>query len=662
MEKLIITPGKVRGLGNLLTPKQVEDLILYQSEVSIASDGTFIMDYNQTNLVVSNYQTIIINGESTSVTARVLDDNQSPVSGVTVTLYDGSTSIESETTDSNGYAVIDYTLSTDGSHMLHVEGNNLKSKRWEVFVSTISSVTLSSSAAEVWKGSSVTFSTVVKDSSQNVIAGVPVNFIVYDNGTQLKNVTVNTDANGMASTSYTGQYFSNGNILCTATCGQESDSASVYERYRYYVNGAVHDNDLILANYVPSGNPIDANGNFIVPKNQAQNSVIYFSTALPQKFNIEWNYKGSITNFNGFECGLGVPDASTDFSWYNSSIVRFTNNTFVVNNESISGSLQSGDVFNFNYDGSSLEISQIRSNNVVWSREVTVSLQNACFGFKSSTYNGYKFNDVIATYYDRNAPQFDGITLTSNKNILSYADGDYATLTAQLMDGQSPAAISGRTVTFTAYKTSDDSVVETLTADTNSSGTATVSYYGKGTGDIYIKAECSSLIQTYAIEDCYLYDTCSTDKTSNYNTNGTLTFDTDHYVFTGKDKNVTLYSTNESVQISAEISSDNRNVGIGFYNDNSNYVALYGVSSGTGLGYNNNGTFGSSRTSSTLSKNTYYKYYLSQSNGTVTGSIYTTEDSKFGEWTYSHNNYNDEILWNAWENNMYVKNIKVKKL
>ena len=168
--------------------------------------------------------------------------------------------------------------------------------------------------------------------------------------------------------------------------------------------------------------------------------------------------------------------------------------------------------------------------------------------------------------------------------------------------------------------------------------------------------------ETYSIEDCYLYDTCSTNKTSNYSTDGTLTFDTDHYVFTGSNKKVTLCSTNDSVQISAEVWSDNRNVGIGFYNDSNNYVALYGVSNGTGLGYNTNGSFNSKRTSGTISKNTYYKYYLTQSGGTITGSIYTMGDSKFGEWTYSHANYNTEILWNAWENTMYVKNIKVKKL
>ena len=100
---------------------------------------------------------------------------------------------------------------------------------------------------------------------------------------------------------------------------------------------------------------------------------------------------------------------------------------------------------------------------------------------------------------------FDGIDLTSDKSILSAADSEYATLTAQLTNGGSPVSVSGETVSFEVRKESDDSLVETLTDDTNSSGIATVSYYGKGVGDIYIKAECNLLIQTYSIEDCPYY-------------------------------------------------------------------------------------------------------------------------------------------------------------
>ena len=527
MDKLIITPGKVRGLGNLLTPKQVEDLILYQSDVSIASDGTFIMDYTQNNLIVSDYETVVINSASTSVTVRVLDDNQSPIADVPVTLYDGATSIKTGTTDSDGYAVLNYTLSTDGSHMLHVEGNNLKSKRWEVFVKTISSITLSRSSTEVWKGSEVTFSALVQDSNQNIIAGVPVQFILSDGVSVLKNVTVTTDANGTASTSYDGKFFSNGNLTCNATCGSVSESTLVTEIYRYYVNESVHDGDLTILNYIPQGEVIDANGNFVLPKNQPQNSVVTFSETLPEKFNIEWEYKGSITNFNGTQFGIGNL-VNTNFNWYNQSVVIFTNNAFTVNGQTFSGSLQTGDIFNFNYEGSSLEISQIRSSTVLWSKVITVSIEDGILGFNLGTYNGYKMNNVIATYYDRNppVPSFDGISLTGDKSILSAADSEYVTLSAQLMDGQSSAAVSGETVSFKVYKASDDTLIDTLTDDTDSSGVATVSYYGEGAGDLYIKSSVDSIISSEIyVNDIYWYSDDGTKLTGNYSTGSDSSYD-----------------------------------------------------------------------------------------------------------------------------------------
>ena len=99
------------------------------------------------------------------------------------------------------------------------------------------------------------------------------------------------------------------------------------------------------------------------------------------------------------------------------------------------------------------------------------------------------------------------LTLTSDKTILSAADNESATLTATLHAANN----SGQTVTFEVRKVSDDSLVETLYGTTNSSGVATVYYLGIGAGDIYIKAECRLLIQTYVIEDCLKVGFKSTD-------------------------------------------------------------------------------------------------------------------------------------------------------
>lgn len=100
---------------------------------------------------------------------------------------------------------------------------------------------------------------------------------------------------------------------------------------------------------------------------------------------------------------------------------------------------------------------------------------------------------------------FDGIDLESDKDIISYNGGtnpESATLTAQLTNSGSPVSVSGKTVTFEVRKASDDSLVETLTADTDSSGIATVSYLGKGTNSLYIQANSDDIISsTITIDD-----------------------------------------------------------------------------------------------------------------------------------------------------------------
>ena len=134
----------------------------------------------------------------------------------------------------------------------------------------------------------------------------------------------------------------------------------------------------------------------------------------------------------------------------------------------------------------------------------------------TTAYIGVTSGNVTVTVSD--ASSFDAIELTSDKDIISAYDKESATLTAQLMSGTTPVTIAGETVTFEVRKTSDDSLVETLTADTNSSGVATVSYFGEGVGDLYIKAICGLLVQTYTLEDCNYYSETGTTLIQNDST------------------------------------------------------------------------------------------------------------------------------------------------
>lgn len=119
-------------------------------------------------------------------------------------------------------------------------------------------------------------------------------------------------------------------------------------------------------------------------------------------------------------------------------------------------------------------------------------------------------NQSITVY----RPTFDGLAdlkLIDGSQILSYADeqqdpySQYATLETQLMNGDSPAAISGVTVQFWDF-TDESSPLYLGEGDTDSNGKASYTYYSTGAGDVPIKAVVGSLLtKTYEIEDCLDY-------------------------------------------------------------------------------------------------------------------------------------------------------------
>lgn len=94
------------------------------------------------------------------------------------------------------------------------------------------------------------------------------------------------------------------------------------------------------------------------------------------------------------------------------------------------------------------------------------------------------------------------LTLTSNKLVLSYADSDTLTLTATLTGG----TVSGQTIEFFNGSTSMG------TAQTNSSGVATMTYSATGGGDVVFSATKNSLSSnSLTVEDCTFYDSFTSD-------------------------------------------------------------------------------------------------------------------------------------------------------
>ena len=178
------------------------------------------------------------------------------------------------------------------------------------------------------------------------------------------------------------------------------------------------------------------------------------------------------------------------------------------------------------------------------------------------THKKFKFCLTDGSEYiiDYDTGSFDGMVVVCDKSILSAADGEFATVSAQLTSGGFPVPFAGELITFEVRKQSDDSLVETLTDTTDGTGKASVEYFGKGVGDLYIKVGCRSVIETYDIEDCSYYNSNSITSTTSVD----IGLPSSDYVVSWK----TARQSSSFSYLILTIDSENHVVGLGSSNGN----------------------------------------------------------------------------------------------
>ena len=158
------------------------------------------------------------------------------------------------------------------------------------------------------------------------------------------------------------------------------------------------------------------------------------------------------------------------------------------------------------------------SKSITQSNEGTYSYYAVFEG--SSTYSSVTSSTGSIVVSDvPPVPVVTSVSLTGDKSILSYADSESATLSATVLDSNDDP-MSGVTVEFFKGSTSLG------TATTNSSGVATKSYASTGSGDVSFTASVGTISsETYSIEDCYFYDSLTTDRSLFTLVQGTATLE-----------------------------------------------------------------------------------------------------------------------------------------
>lgn len=232
VEKIIINPENVRGYGNIINPHSSEDYELYNSTIEETTDTiggivttVYEMEMMETTITValSLSSSTVTLGNSVTLTATVLDD-ETPVTGETVTFKAGSTTLGTGTTNSSGIATYSYTTNTAGTLSLTASYDRVTSTPVTLTVNKKTpTVTLTASSSTYILLQNIVLTATVKDGNTG-ISGVEVtcHHSGYSSGTQ----TATTNSSGVATFTYTGQGVGTHTFNCTTTADESYSSVT----------------------------------------------------------------------------------------------------------------------------------------------------------------------------------------------------------------------------------------------------------------------------------------------------------------------------------------------------------------------------------------------------------------------------------------------------
>ena len=184
MEKIIVNPLEVRGLGNVVSPKTIEDFEVYNSSLSF-EDNVYTLEYSpgtvSVALTVSSGSITI--GESIVLEAIVTDDGV-PLENVSVRFVTGNQVLGTDDTDVNGEASLTVSDLSVGSYSIYASANGKSSYPVSVTVSKLTpSITLSVPASGT-VGTSYTISGTLVPTTGSVK--------LYENGVLKDTLTVSS--------------------------------------------------------------------------------------------------------------------------------------------------------------------------------------------------------------------------------------------------------------------------------------------------------------------------------------------------------------------------------------------------------------------------------------------------------------------------------------
>ena len=170
-DKIIVTPSEVRGLGNVVSEKELEDFLVYMSTITSTSeevDGitrkVYALGYvpPQVSLTLTLEKTVLDYDEHTNLIATLSDENNVGIPNEEVKFYnENSYLFYTGTTDSNGVITINIYSRQPGQHTytgVLTSDTDITGSVTVTINKITSNISLSASSSSITYGNSVTLS------------------------------------------------------------------------------------------------------------------------------------------------------------------------------------------------------------------------------------------------------------------------------------------------------------------------------------------------------------------------------------------------------------------------------------------------------------------------------------------------------------------------
>lgn len=331
VEKVFISPNRVRAYGNIVNMKTGDDFTLVNSELTVTTDMVdgaemtvfqFEVEGGISIALVSSSSTCNV-GDNVLLTATVLDDN-APVEAAEVTFKVGETVLGTDETDANGVATYTYATSSAGSLSFSASYQTSTSNSVSVSVNHSYSLSFSQSTYTASGGSATLEMTLLEDNVAKSGASITVT------GTDSSTYTATTNSSGVASFSVMGisasTVFTATYQGATATCTVTVQSYLFYDipnsdRSSEYTNASIQTSS--KTNYLPL--TYNSNGYYIIKATSNEgNHYAKWITALDGLDNIRFSCEVSTNSFSGTNrFGIIIGDAND----YKSERYQISNKT-----------------------------------------------------------------------------------------------------------------------------------------------------------------------------------------------------------------------------------------------------------------------------------------------------------------------------------------------